>query len=226
MGKGRMLLISGVITICFITIGAAGLLVMSGENPLENLLEKEDTIENPVSLADGPAEETIEKPEHEEPYEGIRTMTDEAGIHDILFETGDVAYSAASGPMKLTVRQVRLEQLIPANEKIKNSVGGHERATLAVFEIEVENQGGKPVIFHIDDTKVTADMGEDSLFHPWLSDLFGSDFAPQEKKQGMVAADFESEPEDIATIELKVASPYDENYDALGKEVILKIPMY
>lgn len=226
MGKGKMLLISGVITICFITIGVAGFLVMSGKNPLEKLLEKEDMIETPVSLADGPAEETVEKQEDEEPYKGIRTMTDEAGVHDILFEAEDVAYSAASGPMKLTVRRVRLEQLIPANEKIKNSVGGHDRATLAVFEIEVENQGGKPVIFHIDDTKVTADMGEGSLFHPWLSDLFGSDFAPQEKKQGMVVADFESEPEDIATIELKVASPYDENYDALGKAIVLKIPMY
>lgn len=170
MGKGRLLLISGVITICFITIGAAGLLVMSGENPLENLLEKEDTIENPVSLADGPAEETVEKLKHEEPYKGIRMMTDEAGIHDSLFETGDIAYSATSGPMKLTVRQVRLEQLIPANEKIKNSVGGHNRAILAVFEIEAENQGGRPVIFRIDDAKVTEDMGEGSLFHPGLSD--------------------------------------------------------
>ena len=82
------------------------------------------------------------------------------------------------------------------------------------------------MIFHIDDAKVTADMVEGSLFHPGLSDQFGSDFDPQEKKQGMVVVDFELEPGDIATIELKVASPYDENYDALGKEVILKIPMY
>lgn len=226
MGKGRMLLISGAITICSVTIGAVALLWVSGENPLEKLLIKEETIESSVSLADGPSEETVEKQEDEELYIGIRTMTDETGVHDILFESGDVAYSTASGPMKLTVTQVTLEQLIPANEKIKNSVGGHGRATLAVLEIEVENQGGKPVIFHIDDTKATTDMEEGSQFHPGLSDLIGSEFGPNEKKKGLVVMDFEAEPRDIAAIELEVASPYDENYDALGKAVTLKIPMY
>ena len=227
MGKGRMLLISGAITICSVTIGAIALLWVSEENPLEKLLIKEETIESSVSLADGPSEETVEKQEDEEElYIGIRTMTDETGVHDILFESGDVAYSTASGPMKLTVTQVKLEQLIPANEKIRNSVGGHDRATLAVLEMEVENQGGKPVIFHIDDTKATTDMEEGSLFHPGLSDLFGSEFGPNEKKKGLVVMDFKSEPGDIAAIELDVASPYDENYDALGKAATLKIPMY
>ena len=226
MGNGRMLLISGIITICFATIGAIALLWVSGENPLEKLLEKEETIEKSALLVDAPAGDTIEKTEDEETYIGIRTTTDETGVHDVLYESGDVTYSAASGPMKLTVKQVRLEQLIPANEKIRNSVGGHDRATLAVLEIEVENQGGKPVVFHIDDTKVIADTKEESMFHPGLSDLFGSDFGPNEKKKGLVVMDFKSEAQDIATIEIEVASSYDDNYDALGKGSTLKIPMY
>ncbi|MGM9950160.1 MAG: hypothetical protein ACI33P_08520 [Lysinibacillus sp.] len=226
MGKGRTLLISGVITICFVTIGAVALLWMSEENPLEKLFEKEETMAKSASLVDVPLEETVEKQEEEESYIGIRTTTDGTGVHDVLFESGEVAYSAASGPMKLTVRQVRLEQLIPANKKIKNSVGGLDRATLVVLEIEVENQGGKSVIFRIDDTKAKTDTKESSLFHPGLSDLFGSEFGPNEKKKGHVVMDFESEPRGIAAIELEVASPYDENYDALGKAVTLKIPMY
>ena len=226
MGKGRMLLISGVITLCFVAIGAAVLLWTSEVNPLEMLLGKEGVIEKSVPLADGPLEEPVERLEDAETYIGFRTRTDEAGVHDILFESGEVAYSADSGPVKLTVTQVSLEQLIPANEKIKNSVGGHDRTTLAILTIEVENLGGKPVIFHIDDAKIMADTKERSLFHPGLSDRFGSKFGPNEKKQGTVAIDFTSNPQDIAVIQLDVAPSFDENYDALGKGVSMKIPMY
>lgn len=226
MGKGRMLLISGTITMCFVITGTIALLLLSGKNPLESIIHKEKNMETSVVLADGPAEEPQSKIEKKDLPIGVKTVTDEIGVHEILFESGKVEYTAISGPIKLTVTHVRLERLMPATENIKNSVGGHDRATLVYLQLEVHNQAGAPVYFRIDDTKVQSDTGEKTIFHPGLSNQFGSVFASNEKKQGLVAVDFEAEPNEIAVIELEAASPYDQNYDALGETITLKVPMY
>ena len=77
-----------------------------------------ETIEENVNAA---TEQQSEEEIHiEDSYVGIRTVTDELGVHDILFESGTVAHTATSGPIQLTVTEVRLEQLTPANDKIKN----------------------------------------------------------------------------------------------------------
>lgn len=226
MGKGRMLLVSGMITICLVTVGSIVLLFMSNESPLNYFVHKEEKMETSVALAEGSAEEPVEVSEPEEVYTGIRLMTDEKGTHDILFESGEVAYTAVSGPMKLTVTHVTLEQLTPANEHIKKLLGGRNRSTLALLKIEVENQAGETVHFRIDEAKIQADTNESSIFHPALSDQLGTEFAPKEIKQGLVAVDFQAEPRDIAVLEVKVSAPYDKNYDSLGEMVTLKVPMY
>ena len=195
-------------------------------SPLNYFIHKEEKMETSVALAEGPAEEQVEVSEPEELYTGIRTMKDEKGTHDILFESGEVAYTAVSGPMKITVHHVTLEQLIPANEHIKNLVGGRDRSTLALLRIEVENQAGETVHFRIDEAKIQSDSNESSIFNPALSDQLGSEFAPKEKKQGLLAVDFQAEPRDIAVLEVKVSAPYDKNYDSLGEKVTLKVPMY
>lgn len=224
MGKGRMLLISGLITSFLVIIGAIALFVASEESPLKEIIHKEKK-SVPIVLAEGAAEEQEARAESKTSG-SEKEITDEMGVHHILFESDEVEYTAVSGPMKLTVTQVRLEELIPASEHIRNSVGGHDRSTLVYMNLKVENNGRTPVYFRIDDAKIQADTKETSMFHPALSTQFGSVFAPYEKKQGIAAVDFESEIADIAVIEIKIASPFDENYDPIGEAVTLKVPMY
>lgn len=224
MGKGRILLISGMITICLMITGTIALFLLREDNQFENSLHKERKLETSVVLAEKSSEEpSIEKVDS--PI-GVKTLTDEIGVHNILFNSGEVKYSASSGPIKLTVTHVRLEQLIPATETIKNSVDGRDRSTIVLLNMEVSNQGEAPVYFRIDDAEIQSDTNEKSSFHPALSNQFGSTFNADEKKQGLVAVDFEADPNDIAVIELNVAPAYDQNYEAFGDAISVKIPMY
>ena len=135
LGKGRMLLVSGIISICFVAITVVAFLLMSEENPLEKLLEK--PVENANAATEQPSEEVYK----EDAYVGIRTITDELGVHDILFESGTVAHTATSGPIELTVTDVRLEQLTPANDKIKTALEERNPSTVAILNVVVKNSG-------------------------------------------------------------------------------------
>lgn len=222
MGTGRMLLVSGVISICFMTIAITAILFMSEESPLKKL--QDEPIEKTVKAsAEQPSEEEVHT---EDSYVGIRTITDELGVHDIIFESGTVAHTATSGPIQLTITDVRLEQLTPANEKIKKALEERNPSTVAVLRVMVENNGAQPVIFNIDDAKIVADSNETVVLNPKLSTVFGSNFEANETKQGILMIDFQSQPRDIASIQLKVEAAYDKNYDEIGDPVVLKVPMY
>ncbi len=221
MGKGRMLFVSGIISICFVAIAIVAILFMSEDSPLKRFLE--EPAENVNAATEQQSEEEIHI---EDSYVGIRTVTDELGVHDILFESGTVAHTATSGPIQLTVTEVRLEQLTPANDKIKTAVEGRNPSTVAVLKVVVENNGAQPVVFNIDDAKIVADSNEKVVLNPKLSAVFGSNFEANETKQGTVMIDFKSKPRDIASIQLKVAAAYDKNYDEIGDPIVLKVPMY
>ena len=221
MGKGRMLLVSGIISICFITIAVVSILFMSEDSPLKKLLDK--PTENANAATEQPSEEEVHM---EDSYVGIRTITDELGVHDVLFESGTVAHTATSGPIQLTITDVRLEQLTPANDKIKTALEERNPSTVAILKVVIENNGAQPVIFNIDDAKILADSNETVVLNPKLSTVFGSKFKENESKQGTLLIDFQSKPRDIASLQLKVEAAYDKNYDAIGDPVILKVPMY
>lgn len=217
-----MLLVSGMISICFVAIMVVAFLFMSEENPLEKWLDK--PVENANAATEQPSEE--EEVHKEDAYVGIRTLTDELGVHNILFESGTVAHTATSGPIQLTVTDVRLEQLTPANDKIKTALEERSPSTVAILKVMVKNSSVQPVIFTIDDAKIVADSNETVVFNPKLSTVFGSNFKGNETKQGTVLIDFNSKPREIASIQLKVAAAYDENYDEIGDSIVLKVPMY
>ena len=162
----------------------------------------------------------------EDSYLGIRTITDELGDHDILFESGTVAHSATSGPIQLTITDVRLEYLTPANDKIKNALAGRNPSTVAILKVIVENNGADPVVFNIDDAKILADSNETTVLNPKLSTIIGSNFEANETKQGTLIIDFLSKPRDIASLQLKILPAYDKNYDEIGEPINLKVPMY
>ena len=221
MGKGRMLFVSGIISICFVAIAIVAILFMSEDSPLKGFLE--EPAENVNAATEQQSEEEIHI---EDSYVGIRTITDELGVHDILFESDTVAHTATSGPIQLTITDVRLEQLTPANDKIKTALEERNPSTVAILKVVIENNGAQPVIFNIDDAKIVADSNETTVLNPKLSTVFGSNFEANEKKQGTVIIDFQSKPRDIASIQLKVEAAYDKNYDELGDLVVLKVPMY
>ena len=221
MGKGRMLLVSGIISICFITIAIVAILFMSEESPVKKLLDK--PVENAIAATEQASEEDIHT---EDSDVGIRAMTDELGVHNILFESDKVAHTATSGPIQLTITDVRLEQLTPANDKIKNAIAGKNSSTVAILKVIVENNGAEPVVFNIDDTKILADSNETTVLNPKLSTIFGSNFEANETKQGTLTIDFQSKPRDIASLKLKILPAYDKNYDEIGDPIALKVPMY
>ena len=224
MGKGRMLLVSGIISICFVAIAIVALLFMSEDSPLKKLLD--EPVENANAATEQLSEKEEEEVHNEDSYVGIKTITDELGVHDILFESGTVAYTATSGPIQLTITDVSLEQLTPANDKIKTAIEERNPSTVAILKVIIENNGAQPVIFNIDDAKIIADSNETTVLNPKLSTVFGSNFEANEKKQGTLLIDFQSKPRDIASIQLKIEAAYDKNYDELGDSIVLKVPMY
>ena len=220
-----MLFVSGIISIFFIAIAVIALFFMSEENPLEKLLDKQQESAN-ATIEQSSEEETAEAIHTEVSDDGIRTVTDGLGVHNILFESGTVAYTATSGPIQLKITDIRLEQLTPADDEIKMALEGRDPSTVAILNIVIENNGAKPVIFTIDDAKIVADSNETVVLNPKLSTIFGEHFKANETKKGTVLIDFQSKPRNIASIELKVAAAYDQNYDEIGDPIVLKVPMY
>ena len=226
MRKGHMLLVSVIISVSLGTIVIVAFLFMSEDIQLKGWLNK--STENANAVTKQLSEEQLHEDEihTEDSYVGIRTITDELGVHDILFESGTVAHTATSGPIQLTVTDVRLEQLTPANDKIKNALEGRNPSTVAILRVIVENNGAQPVIFNIDDAKIIADSNETTVLNPKLSTIFGSNFKANESRQGTLLIDFTSKPREIASLQLKIMSAYDGNYDEIGDPITLKVPMY
>ena len=225
MGKGKMVLVSGIISICFVTIAIVVILFMSEESLLKKLLD--EPVENVNATTEQPSGDLNKEEIHtEDSYQGIRTITDELGVHDILFESGTVAHTATSGPIQLTITDVRLEQLTPANDKVKNAIAGRNPSTVAILKILIENNGADTVVFNIDDAKIIADSNETTVFNPKLSTIIGSNFEANETKEGTLFIDFQSKPRDIASLQLKILPTYDKSYDEIGDPINLKVPMY
>ena len=55
MGKGRMLFVSGIISICFVAIAIVAILFMSEDNPLKTLLD--ERVENANAATEQLSEE-------------------------------------------------------------------------------------------------------------------------------------------------------------------------
>lgn len=226
MTTARMLLSSVILTVCLATIGIVFLLFTGDKSPLKNDEKNETDTSIEETIPPALADESVEEEALPVVMEGHRSETDALGVHDILFESGPTQWQTTSGPVTLTVTEVKLERLTADDPEIIKAVEGRVPATIAVFSVQIENTSTEPVMFKIDETKITVDTGEHAVVNPKLSTIFGDELASNTRKSGVLMVDLASNTRDIASLTLKMFPAYDVNYEELGEAVELKVPMY
>lgn len=221
MNKGKMLLISMLITICFVLLASVSLF-FADENGFKKVMESKPT--NIVN--DSKMEVAEEDTQDDYRKQGIELVEEENTLRDIFFVNKEPSIILETGPIQLNIEKVQLELLMPTSEKMKNAVEGLDSATIVRLQVEVQNITDQPVNFDLQTIKVDADTGETSSIDRTFSQSIESSYAAYEKKSGELVILFESKPEDIATIVINFRSPFDNAGKNLGESKNVKVNLF
>ena len=221
MNKGKMLLISALITVCFVLLASVSLF-FADENGFEKVKESKPT----NIVKDSKMEVAAEDTEGEYRKQGIEIVEDENALRDIIFVNKEPSLIFESGPIELKIKKVQLELLKPISEQMQKVAEGLERVTVVRLQVEAQNITDQPVNFDLQSLKVEADTGETSTIDQLLSHKITSTYGSYEKKSGELVILFKSNPNDIATIDIKLRSPFDNNGKNLGESKDLKVKLY
>lgn len=223
MSKGRMLAVSMLITVCFVSLSAVLLFFLSDEG-LAKVKQNKEQSELKIALAEQSNESQLDEGGYIQ--QGIQLVETEDAIYDVMFdyETSDI--SLKNGPMRVNVTNVLLEEIRPISEKKQKILEGMEKATVVRLQVESTNTSSLPVNFDLSTITVDSDAGESSRIDQVLSDRFSTVYTPGETKKGELVIMFESRPDLLATIWLNVRSPFNENGDELGENTKLKVNLF
>lgn len=221
MGKGRMMIVSLILSVCFATIAVLAIVFTSEDSPLKKV--KEDPV-NIVNASD--KEETKESNEDHYVGEGMELKTDDAGVHDIFFINDKGVEAISDGPMYVKVNKVQLERFLPKSPKMKTLVDNRKEVTMITLDVLVVNESENSTHFNLTQAKVHADSNEKTTVDELLSDKVGGEFASGEKKEGKLVILLDSNPRDIASLEVKITPTLDSNYEPIGEGASLKVNLF
>ena len=221
MGKGRMMAISLILSVCFATLSVLAIVFTSEDSPLKKA--KEDTV---ITANASDNEETTESTEDKYVSKGIELKKDDAGIHDIFFKNEQGLEAVSDGPMYIKVNKVQLERFLPKNKKLKTLMDNRQEVTMITLHLTVVNESENVTHFNLTKAKVHTDSKEKTKVDELLSDDIGGEFASGEKKEGNLVILLDSNPRDIASLEVIINPVMDHNYEAIGDGASIKVNLF
>ncbi|WP_332651488.1 hypothetical protein [Lysinibacillus sp. 54212] len=221
MGKGRMMMISLILSVCFATLAVLAIVFTSEDSPLKKA--KEDTVST-ANASDN--EETTESIEDNYIGKGIELKKDDAGIHDIFFKNEKGLEAVSDGPMYIKVNKVQLERFLPKSSKMKTLVDNREEVTMITLDLTVVNESENSTHFNLTQAKVNTDSKEQTKVDQLLSDDIGGKFTSGEKKEGKLVILLDSNPRDIASLEVNINPVMDTNYEPIGEGASIKVNLF
>lgn len=221
MGKGRMMGVSLILSVCLAILALLAIVFTSENSPLKK--EKEDSM-NIVNASN--TEEPIESTEENYVGEGFELKKDDEGVHDIFFINDQGLEAVSDGPMYIKVNKVQLERFLPKSAKMKTLVDNRKKVTMVTLDVVVSNESENLTHFNLTKAKVQADSNERVKVEELLSDDVGGEFAAGEKKKGKLVMLLDSNPRDIASLKVMISPTLDHSYEPIGEGATLKINLF
>lgn len=225
MNSKKMMLISLIATACLSVLAIVTIMIVT-QFQNGDVQKAAESVKPKVAK---PVE--VESPEQEVAEfhsEGVRFYKDEYGTHDVYVEkeTKDLQYNAVTGPIEITVDKLQMERLYAAEGFGLQFTEGKEMVTLVAATVTVKNVSNEDVYFELKTVRGKTDTGETANVEAILSDDFDLTYGPNDVKTGTIYYMFDSNPNKIATMTLKIPSAEDANSKPFDKGANLKVKLY
>ena len=147
----------------------------------------------------------------------------EIGKMTTLYQNKELNKTFETGSIKGTLAKIRYATLEPS-EDYKAMFNDESVVTLITIEASNENTVDETISFYLDQATLTTDTGQQVDAEIFLSDNLGGDFLGKVKKEGNIQWILKHD-EHIKTLTLHASAPHNENFDSIGEDLKIEIPL-
>ena len=168
-----------------------------------------------------PAEQTEQDGPVVEEQDGMRKET--------YYTNKDLNLSGETGPIKYTVSGVQVSNVSTTDDAIAALLGieANQKVGLVVVDFDVENTSADTISWYPDQATITTNTQEQADANMFLNDGdVGGDYIGNVKKSGQVMFILpNSDAKDLTQVSVHINGPHDANFNSVGNEVTIDIPI-
>lgn len=184
--------------------------------------EKDTSKDNQTS-----SEETSKKNESTESTEKATDETEveesELGKKTVLFKNKELGMTQTTGPMNLTISAAQVATIEPV-EEYKELFNGQDIVTVVTATMAAENTLDETISWYPNQATLVTDTGQQVDADIWLSGDVGGDFLGKVKKDGDVIWVLKHD-EAIKNVKIHIGAPHNANFDNVGEDLAIDIPV-
>lgn len=168
-----------------------------------------------------PAEQTEQQEPTVEEQDGMRKET--------YYTNEDLSLSGETGPIKYTVSSIQVSNVSTTDDAIAALLGieANQKVGLVVVDFDVENTSVDTISWYPDQATITTNTQEQADANMFLNDGdVGGDYIGNVKKSGQVMFILpNSDAKDLTQVSVHINGPHDANFNSVGNEVTIDIPI-
>ena len=186
----------------------------------------EDTSKiEPEKETETPATDNGEKSDKEkEESNGVGETTEsELGKMTVIYKDKELNIPANNGPVNATLDKIQLATL-ETSEDYKDTFDGEDKVTIVTIEASTENTVDETTNYYLDQAKLVTDTGQQVDASLLFSDDVGGEFLGKVKKNGNIIWILKND-ENIKKVTLHVSGASNDNFDRVGEDLKIEIPL-
>ncbi|BDH62457.1 hypothetical protein MTP04_25870 [Lysinibacillus sp. PLM2] len=172
---------------------------------------------------DTPAETDTEAEHEEEVSTDENVQESELGKLTIDYKNEELGLSHEAGPMSLTLNAVQVATLEVA-EDFKESFDNQDVATVVTINMTAKNSTDQTISFYPDQATLVTDTGQQVEADLWYSGEVGGDFMGAVTMEDDVVWILKHD-ENIKKLTLHISGPFDEDFETVGEDFTLDVPL-
>src|SRR5699024_3718645 len=177
-----------------------------------------------ASCAAGEKENKEDNKNKEQEVENKKEIDTDFGKQIIEYEKKGKIEEKKSGDVTLDITEISVGKL-EINDDYKTDFDNRDDVTLVTVKMKAENKGKDKVSFYADQAVLTTNKGEQSEANLMVSEDVGGEFKEEDKKEGKIYYEVESEPDEIEKITLDVNGVSNEEFESLGDDITIEIEL-
>lgn len=155
--------------------------------------------------------------------EGIESEQSVYGNLTVIKSNKELAMTETTGSMNLTLHAIQLATL-EVDENYKDAFDNQDTVSIVKINMTVENTSDKTISWYPNQSTIVTDTGQQVDADLWFSDDVGGDFLGKVKKEGNTIWVLKYD-EAIKNVTLHINAPHDEEFNSIGEDLQLKIPV-
>lgn len=143
-------------------------------------------------------------------------IENDEGVRTVVKALYDLDDTQQSGPFRIKIRNVRLSQFKPRNDKIV-MYGGYDLGLVSIHLLVENISNDQAMIFPMQGV-IETDTGKKVDAHFSLSDQIGGEFNARSAKEGVVYCFFDGDAADVSQVTYRIEAPDDDEVQPLGDD--------